>query len=242
VSVRRIVSVAAVLVSLLAFAGVTPASGVGGVISPGQIKGFGQGGFASGFDTDSQISVFVDVSTGITTFRLRGGSLVTLDTSIVNVGINGFGAEGQGCWVIPSDMLVVSSDLSATLNFDSSDPRVTECPGDPIGSPILGSAPTLGPSGLVSGLQEPLRMTVTWVDAGPITSMRSTSRMRCKPFASVSEGSSRSVDSTTSGSAQGTFTDTGAFTAHFSGGAGNFFVGSSTTNVSGPPTGGCGPF
>lgn len=241
-SIRRLGPLAAIVAALLCFAGITPAGAVGGLFTPGQIKDTGSNATAFGFDSNNRVFTLVQAQTGFETFRSHGGSLTTIDTGIVNISFDAFGENGQGCWLFPKENLVVNSDLSATLTFDSSDPRVTECPGDPVGSPVEGSAPGIGPSGLVFGLQEPLKMTVTWAPAGPVTSIRSTSRMSCKPFASVSEGSGKFVDATAAGSAQGTFADSTTFDMQFSGGNGNVSTGSSTINISGPPSAGCGPF
>jgi hypothetical protein len=243
-SIKRIAPLALILASLLAFAGVTPTGAFGGELAPGQIVGSGTFGFAQGFDEATSTFVFVQMQTGLETFRPHrpGGPPITVVGNVVNISFDTFGGSGFGCWLFPSDELVVGSDLSATLNFDSSDPRVTECPGDPVGTPSLGASPTLGPSGLVTGLVEPLRLSITWTPAGPVTTTRSTTRYSCRPFMSVDEGTSRSVDSATSLSASGTFVDAGPFAVQVDGGTGNFGAGSSTINITGPAGASCGAF
>ena len=243
-SIKRIVPLAAIVASLVAFAGITPAGATGGLFTPGRIDGSGSFGLAEGFDESTSTFVLVQMQTGIETFRPHrpGGPPITMVGNVVNISFDTSSDHGFGCWLFPSDELVVGSDLSATLNFDSSDPRVTECPGDPIGTSVLGAPPTLGPSGLVAGLVEPLRMSVTWTPAGPVTTTRSTTRFSCMPFMSVDEGVSQSVDSTTSVSASGTFVDSGPFAMGLTNGTGNFEASSGTINITGPPSQGCGQF
>jgi hypothetical protein len=243
-SIKRIVPLAAIVASLLAIAGITPAGALGGLFTPGQLVGSGTFGLAEGFDQSTSTFVLIQMQTGIQTFRPHrpGGPPITMVGNVVNISFDTFSDHGYGCWLFPSDELVVDTDLSATLNFDSSDPRVTECPGDPIGSSVLGAPPTLGPSGLVIGLVEPLRLSVTWTPAGPVTTIRSTTRYSCKPFMSVDEGSSQSVDSTTAGSASGSFVESGPFAMQLTGGTGNFGTGSAKVNITGPASGGCGSF
>ena len=243
-TIKRIVPLAAIVASLVAFAGITPAGAIGGLFTPGQITSSGTFGLAEGFDDSTSTFVMVQMQTGIQTFRPHrpGGPPITMVGNVVTISFDTFSGQGFGCWTFPSYELVVGSDLSATLNFDSSDPRVAECPGDPIGTSVLGAPPTLGPSGLVSGLVEPLQVTATWIPAGPVTTTRSTTRLSCKPFMSVDEGSSRIVDSTTSISASGTFVGPVPFAIQLTNGTGNFEAGSGTINITGPPSAGCGPF
>jgi hypothetical protein len=243
-SIKRIVPLGAIVASLVAFAGITPAGAIGGLFTPGRIDGSGTYGLAQSFDESTSTFVLVQMQTGIQTFRPHrpGGPPITMVGNVVTISFDTFSDHGFGCWLFPSDELVVGSNLSATLNFDSSDPRVTECPGDPIGTSVLGAAPTLGPSGLVAGLVEPLQLSVTWTPAGPVTSTRSNTRVSCKPYMSVDQGVSQIVDSTTSGSASGTFVDSGPFAMQLTNGTGNFEAFSGTINITGPPSQGCGPF
>jgi hypothetical protein len=238
VSVRRIVSVAAILASLLAFAGVTPATAVGSPSRLAQLSGSGSFGFGQAYDPDTNTNVFVEVETGVTTFRPHtpGAPLITIDTGVVDISFDTLTDHPFGCWLIPKDELVVNVDLSATLSFDSSDPRVSECPGDPVG------APGVGPSGLVVGLQEPLMLTMTWTPAGPITSSRTTSRLSCSSFTSIGTGTQQNVDSTIAGSAAGTMTNSGPFTTEFKDGNGNFSVFSGRSEITSFGSPGCGPF
>ena len=244
VSIKRIAPLAAIVASLLAIAGITPAGALGGLFTPGQLAGSGTFGFAEILDESNSTFALIQMQTGIQTFRPHrpGGPPITMVGNVINISISTFSDSGFGCWLFPSDQLVVGSDLSATLNFDSSDPRVTECPGDPIGTSVLGAPPTLGPSGLVIGFIEPLQLSITWTPAGPVTTTRSTTRLSCRPLMSTTEGISQSVDSTISGSASGTFVQSGPFAIQLSGGTGNFEAGSSKINITGPPSAGCGPF
>ena len=243
-SIKRIAPIAVIVASLLALAGITPAGALGGLFTPGQLKGSGSFGFAEGVDESTSTFVLVQMQTGFQTFRPHrpGGPPITMVGNVVNISFDTSSDQGYGCWLFPSDELVVGSDLSATLNFDSSDPRVTECPGDPIGTSVLGAPSTLGPSGLIVGLVEPLRLSVTWTPAGPVTTIRSNTRLSCKPYMSVDEGSSQSVNSTTAGSASGILVESGPFSMQLVGGDGTFETGSSTINITGPPSAGCGPF
>jgi hypothetical protein len=59
---------------------------------------------------------------------------------------------------------------------------------------------------------------------------------------SVDEGSWQSVDSTTAGSASGSFVESGPFAMQLSGGTGTFEAGSSNINITGPSSAGCGQF
>jgi hypothetical protein len=243
-SIKRIAPIAVIVASLLALAGITPAGALGGLFTPGQLVGSGTFGFAQGFDESTSTFVLIQMQTGIQTFRPHrpGSPPITMVGNVVNISFDTLSDHGYGCWLFPSDELVVGSDLSATLNFDSSDPRVTECPGDPIGTSVLGAPPTLGPSGNVIGLVEPLRLSVTWTPAGPVTTTRSTTRYSCKPFMSVDEGSSQIVDSTTAGSASGSFIESGPFAMQLSGGIGTFEASSGTINITGAASAGCGAF
>ena len=242
-SIKRITSFAAIVASLLAIAGVAPGSADDFLIHPGQISGSGSFGFAQGFDESTSTNFFVELQTGLTTFRIHDThQLLTIDTGVVNLSFSNFSSFGFGCWMIPKQDFAVQSDMTATLTLDTSAPGVSECPGDPVENGVLGAAPTLGPSGQVFGLDEPLQLTVTWSPAAPVTTTRTTSRMSCKPFQSIGEGVSKYVDSTTSGSATLTFTGSQPYTATFAGGTGNVTSGSGKTEITGPPSAGCGPF
>lgn len=235
-SIRRIASVAAVVASLLALAGVTPATAVGGTSRLAHSSGSGYFGFGEGFDFNTFTNVFVEVQTGTTTFRPRtpGGPPITSPMGVVDISFDQGYEHAFGCWLIPNDMLVVNADLSATLSFDSSDPRVSECPGDPIG---------IGGGGLVFGLQGTVLLTMTFTPAGPITSTRTTSRLSCNGFMSLGVSTQQNLDESISGSASGTFSDNDTpFAAQFANGNGTFtaFQGSGQASASGSP--GCGPF
>jgi hypothetical protein len=187
----------------------------------------------------------VQVQTGFSTFRPHrpGGPLITIQSNYLNASFDGPGGEsGFGCWLFPSSDLVVKSDLSATLTFDSSDPLVTECPGDPVGNAVLGAPPILGPSGLVMGINGPVQLNVTWVSAGPIVSSHTTTKLSCRPFMSFSDGAFKNAQSTTSGTASANFDTSGPFTMQFADGFGNMNVSSGQINITGPPSAGCGPF
>jgi len=245
VSIKRIGQLAVVVASLLAFAGITPAGADDFLIHPGQFKGSGISAFAQGFDESTGTSFFVELQTGFISFRPHrpgGPPVITLDGGVVNASFNNFSTFGFGCWLMPKTSIVVDSNMTATLTLDTSDPSVTECPGDPIGDPVLGAPPSVGPSGLVLGLDEPLVVSLTWTPAGPITSSRVTTRMSCKPYQSISEGTGQSVDSTISGSATIRFSGADPYTANFAGGSGDLSTGQNTENVTGPPSEGCGPF
>ncbi len=244
-SIKRIASLATIVASLVAIAGIAPAGADDFLIHPGQIRGTSTFGFAQVLDESTGTFMFIQVQSGLVTFRPHrpgGPPLVTMNTGVANISISNSSDSGFGCWIFPQDHIVVGSGLNATLTLDTSDPSVLECPGDPVSTSALGAPPAIGPSGLVWGLTEPLQFTITWAPSGPITTTRSSGRMSCKPFQTTGEGVSQSVDSTASGSATGTFTNSGPFYLPFANAVGDFGVGSSVTNISGPPSAGCGPF
>lgn len=233
--IRRIVSTIAVLASLLAFGGVAPATAVADPLRLSQLSGSGFFGFGQAYDFDTNTNVFVEVQTGVSTFRPHtpGAPTVTINTGVIDISFDQGDEHPFGCWLFPAGELAVNTDLSASLRFDSSEPGVSECPGDPVG---------LAPSGLVVGLQEPLVLSMTWTPAGPITSTRTTTRLSCTGFMSVGVGTQQNLDETTSGSAAGTFADGIPFATQFANGNGTFtaFSGTGESTASGSP--GCGPF
>jgi len=49
--------------------------------------------------------------------------------NVVNISFDTLSDHGYGCWLFPSDELVVGSDLSATLNFALERPPGDRVPG-----------------------------------------------------------------------------------------------------------------
>lgn len=189
------------LAALCALAiGISPAAGG----TPTHLSGKFFSAFSIGFDQAVGLNVDYQVQVGTTTFRRAGGqhftivtNLLTADFSISNS--NGF-AFGFGCWLIPDSDVVLNSDLSASLTFDSSDPRVTECPGDPIGTSGLAA------QGLVDNLVGPIQIQATWSPTSPVTESRMTMQRMCQPVAiELSSGSSQNVDAVASGPVSGAF-------------------------------------
>jgi len=180
--------------------GISPA--VGG--TPTNLSGKSSFASSIGFDPNTGLSINLEVQVGNSTFRRAGGPPFTIftDTVFAEFSIsNGSGfAEGFGCWLIPADDFVVKSDLSATLTFDSSDPRVTECPGDPVGASGLAS------QGLVVNLVGPIVINAAWSPTSPVVSTKTTSQRMCQPVAIVvGTSSSLSVDAVASGPVSGAF-------------------------------------
>jgi hypothetical protein len=229
-----------------------PASGFDGFITPGHLENTGSFGFANLFDSNGEFSV--QIETGLVTFRPRhpSGPLITMPGNLVNISASaGPGLFGFGCWLIPASDVTVNPDLSATLRFDSADPQVTECPGNPVGTAVLGAPPAQAANGSVVNLVGRVQATVSWSTSTPITARRSTSKITCRPFAITSEGTAQDVQSTTAGELIATIEGVNGFTGQFGdfpvdlqlqNGTGNMNLNAGHVNISGPPTGQCGQF
>jgi hypothetical protein len=228
-----------------------PAGALNGGISPGHTQSTGVDGFGQAFDGSTNF--FAQVTTGMITFRpgKPGGPLVTMDTSLVNLSLGSLGVNGWGCWLIPSSDVTVKPDLSATLTFDSADPRVSQCPGDPIGTMALGAAPGRPADGLVEGIIGRLTATMTWTPASPVVTNRSTVKETCGSFASTSEGAQSGTQSTVSASVSGTVEGWSwlyqqpldvPVNAQLTEGYGDMSTASYQMNVHGPAAGGCGQY
>ncbi len=198
---KRLVTSA--LITLFALAlGVSPTAGA----TPTHLSGVSSSASAGGYDPGSGVSVSLQVQVGWTTYHRAGQKPFTIFTDTVFAdfqysGTNGF-ADGFGCWVIPSSDFVVNSDLSATLSFDSSDPQVSECPGDPV------SASGLTAPGLVENLAGPITINATWSPSGPVVFTRTVQQRRCQPVAmTVGVGTSQNVDAVPGGAFSGAFED-----------------------------------
>jgi hypothetical protein len=188
------------------------------------------------------------------TFRPRhpSGPLITQPGNLVNLSVNTpQGLFGSGCWLIPASDVTVNSDLSATLTFDSADPRVTECPGSPVGTAVLGAPQAQGADGLVMNLVGRVQATVGWSTDTPIMTRRSTTKTTCGPFSAITEGTAQDVSSTTTGELVATIHGFDFFTGQFTdvpvdlqlqNGTGNIDVNSGHLNINGPSTGRCGQF
>jgi len=197
--VKRLVAFALTAVSALAI-GASPGAGA----TPTHLTGKSSYAFSNAYDEGARLGMDVQVQIGSTTFRKAGGQHYTILTNMVFADFtltNDQGtAGGSGCWLVPDSDFVLNSDLSATLTFDSSDPRVTECPGDPVGSSGLTT------EGLVQNLVGPIRINATWAPSSPVVSTRTTSRRMCKQVATViSVGTSQDVDAVASGPVSGAF-------------------------------------
>lgn len=239
---KRLVALALTAVGALAF-GISPAAvaSTPPVPSPYNLSGGGSFAFGTGFDPTTGLNADVQVQVGLTTFRPNrpGAPAVTIQTNLVNANFfmstGGTFAQGFGCWIIPSDDYVVNTDLSATLNFDSSDPRVSECPGDPLGPNGLAS------SGLVVGLTGPIHINVSWTATSPITSTRSSTRESCQPFFNIGESSQQNVDAVAHYVTSGSFDTSSAFTGDFQTVFGSVGTFKGQGEIKGFP-GACGPF
>jgi hypothetical protein len=241
--VTRLVASALTAVCALAF-GVSPAAVASTTPAPPpyHLSGGGSFAFGSGFDPTTGLNADVQVQVGLTTFRPNrpGGKSLTIQTSLVDANFfmssGGMFAQGFGCWIIPPDDYVINSDLSATLNFDSSDPRVSECPGDPVGPNGLAS------SGLVIGLTGPIHINVSWTATSPITSIRTSTRESCLPFFNTSEGSQQNADAVAHYVTSGSFDIApGEFSGDFQTSFGSVGAFIDQGEIKGFP-GACGPF
>lgn len=235
----------------LGLASSVPAGAFGGSITPGHLETTGSFGFASLFDPTMDFSV--QLETGLVTFRPRhpSGPLVTQPGNLVNITIGTQGIFANGCWLIPASEVITNPDLSATVTFNSSDPQVQECPGDPVGTTVLGALPSLGANGLVQGFVGPVLFSVTWTPATPITAARATTKTTCGPFASISEGSQQGVLSTNTGTVSATIEGYSSFLGQFvdipiigplPAGNGDMNVFANHVNINGPSNGFCGQF
>jgi hypothetical protein len=196
---------------------------------------------------------FVQVETGLLTFKPRkpSGPLITMPGNLVNLSVGSGGLFGFGCWLVPASDITVNADLSATLTFDSSDPRVTECPGNPMGTAVLGAPPGPAANGMVVNLVGRVQATVKWSTITRITTRRATTKTTCGPFAAISEGTTQDVLSTTAGELIATIHGFNFFTGQFGdvpvdlrlqNGTGNMDTNTNHLNINGPATGTCGQF
>ena len=198
---KRLVASALTVVCALAI-GVSPTAGA----TPTHLSGVGSYAFGGGYDPATGVAMNLQVQVGTTTFHRAGSEPFTIFTDIVFADFtlfneNGF-AQGFGCWLVPPSDFVVNSDLSATVNFDSSDPQVTECPGDPV------SATGLTAQGLVVNLAGPIHINATWAPSGPVVFTRTIRQRLCQPVAMVvGVGTSENADAVPSGAASGAFLD-----------------------------------
>jgi hypothetical protein len=204
------------------------------------------------FDGSGEFAV--QIETGLLTFRPRhpGGPLITMPGNLVNVSVSTpQGLFGFGCWLMPASDVTVNPDLSAALTFDSADPRVTECPGAPVGTTVLGAPHGPAANGSVVNLLGQVQATVRWSTITPVLTRRSTAKTTCGPFSVISEGTAQDVSSTTAGELIATVHGFNFFTGQFidvpvdlqlQGGNGNIDVNSGHTNINGPSTGHCGQF
>jgi hypothetical protein len=251
-AIKGVVGFGAVALCALALTGSVPAGAINGFITPGHLESTGSFGFAGLFGNFGEFSA--QIETGLLTFRPRhpNGPLITQPGNLVNLSVSTpQGLFGFGCWLVPASDVTVNSDLSASLRFNSADPRVTECPGSPMGTAVLGAPPAQAADGLVVNLVGRVQATVTWSTVTPILTRRSTSKTTCGPFAAIDEGTAQDVWSTTSGELIATIHGFSFFTGQFTyvpvdlqlqNGNGNIDVNSGHLNINGPSTGQCGQF
>lgn len=228
-----------------------PAGALNGGITPGHLTSSGVFGYGDAFDGYTDFSA--QVMTGLITFKPRkpSGPLITMpDTNLVNLSLSSGGSYGFGCWLIPPSDLVLNSDLSATLTFDTADPRVTPCPGDPIGTTALGAAAGRPADGLVQGIVGRLTATMSWTPSSPLVTNRSSTQETCGQFGSTSEGVGSGNQSTISASVSGTVESWNSFLGQVVSvsvnaqvtGNGDMNSSSYQLNVHGPASGTCGQF
>jgi hypothetical protein len=249
---RGVVRFGGVVLCALGLAGSVPAGAINGFVTPGHLESNGGFGFAGLFGDSGEFSA--QIETGLVTFRPRhpSGPLITMPGNLVNLSASvPQGLYGFGCWLIPASDVTFNSDLSATLTFDSADPRVTECPGDPVGTTVLGARPALAANSSIVNLVGRVQATITWTTVTPILTRRSTTKTTCGPFSAISEGTAQDVSSTTAGELIATIQGFDPFTGQFGdvpvdlqlqSGNGNIDVNSSHLNINGPSTGRCGQF
>ncbi len=198
---KRLVTSALIALCALAI-GISPTAGA----TPTHLSGVSSAASAGGYDPNSGVSFSLQVQVGWTTYNRAGQHPFTIFTDTVfadfdfsNVNGSGF---GFGCWVVPASDFAVNSDLSATLTFDSSDPQVTECPGDPV------SASGLSTPGLVENLVGPITINATWSPSGPVVFTRTVQQRSCQPVAmTIGVGTSQNVDAVPAAAISGAFED-----------------------------------
>jgi hypothetical protein len=231
------------LTTVCAFAlGANSATVASTVPPPYHLSGVGSYAYGGGYDPATGLNADVQVQVGTTTFRPYQplGFPLTIQTDLISANfsrstIDDF-SYGFGCWLIPADDYVINSDLSATLDFDSSDPRVTECPGDPVGPNGMTT------SGLVVGLAGPVHIHVTWTATSPITSSRTISRESCPPYFNSGMGTQQNADAVATYVTSGAFaTDGGAFSGNFQTVSGSVTAFTGMGEIKGFP-GACGPY
>lgn len=198
---------------------------------------------ASAFALDPSGFTFVSafVTAGDLRFKAKGtaGPPTSMVGTELNLSVASSDAFGFGCWVIPDSMLVVNSDLSATLHFRSDAAGVVPCPGFAIGS------------GLASdqfGFIGPIAVDLAWQAKSQIYASRNTVNGSCGPFSGNSQGTfSDALGDTATGNLSATLAEPpGAPPLVLNTSLASEFADVNAMNeatvVNGPATGFCGPF
>ena len=251
----RLALAAAVAASLVTGGwAVAIAAGLTAGIPPGHTMRVQQ--FAAGQIGDANGNfVEIGLQSGTVSFRTRGGAVITEDTSVVDaLAFTSDGLVGSGCWTVPASWINFNIQTRVTVQFDSSDPRVSECPGIPLGPAVAaGARPTLTDSS-VFGFAGVISFTATWTNSGSLTYFSSTMNTTCGGFTAVEQMNTRDhgggvAMSVTAMTVEGTNPSTGLpEDVDLAGivGVGPVFadVNDTTENlvVNGPATGSCGPF
>jgi len=250
----RLAILVVIVLALGAGAGAV-AAGVPGGIPPGhttRAQHFASGGIADAAGDFIQIGL----QSGTVSFRTRGGSVLTEDTSVVTAqAFTPDGIFGFGCWTVPASMIDFNIQATVTLRFDSSAPGVSaDCPGIPLGPGLAaGPTPTLDDS-TVFGLVGRVAITATWAASGQLDYRTQTMNTTCGEFTAIDHMDTRHFGggpslTITAMMLEGTNPNTGLTEDVDLAGAtavGQTFgdVSDTTENlvVNGPATGSCGQF
>jgi hypothetical protein len=184
-------AIAGAIVLAVGTASVAIAAGVSQGLTPGHQTRFQQFAEAGIGDANNNF-VQTGLNLGTTSFRQRGGGIVTEDVSTVTA--QAFTADGLfafGCWVVPASMIDYNIQTSVSLHFDSSAPGVSECPGTPLGAAISAApAMTLDDSSIF-GFVGHVALDATWTASGPVDVRQSTTNTTCGSFRAVDNQSTR---------------------------------------------------
>lgn len=200
--------------------------------------------------------VEVTLQSGTVSFRTHGGAVVTKDnTAVVSaLAFTSDGLVGFGCWTVPSSWVTFNIQTQVTVTFDSTDPRLSGCPGLPLGPALAtGQTPLLTDSS-VFGFTGRIAFSATWKNSGSLTYFSSTMNTTCGAYSAVDQMNMRDYGggfalSVTALTVEGTNPSTGLLEdvdlSHIVG-VGPVFgdVNETTENivVNGPATGSCGQF
>ena len=252
---RRVIGVAAGVVSALALAGSNTGSAFFNVpLTPGHFRTSGQFLFAGMFDSSGdQISIAFDY--GRLQFRPKGGGpLIPVNGTMVFASVSTpDGLFGSGCWLVNGDPITVNRDLSATAAFDSTSSSVQPCPGALVSESLTAAAPQLSNLDPEQGLSGPVTFSLQWTPTTPPDAVHSVINGTCQNWTSVEQITTSNVGSFAAADVSMTVVglnfntgnpETVTINGHFdtTGGPASVAVEQDDEVVNGPATGNCGPY